>query len=543
VTQNLRPPGRAHLPSDAGAYGRTDAPQLGSAATTPGGLTPAGTRIGLAAGGPSATPKACPACGVRYPAEFKVCPRDATALVEPEVAEAPDELVGVTLAGTYTIVRVIGEGGMGRVYEARHTRIGSKRFAVKVLQPELARQPEVLTRFQREAEAAAAITSPYVVGVFDVDRLPDGRPYLVADLLEGRELAEHLGVVGRLDVPTGVRVVRQVCRALAAAHARGVIHRDMKPENVFLTGDLAAPTAKVLDFGISKLGDAPGAALTKTGMIMGTPSYMAPEQARGEKVDARCDVYAVGALLYAVLTGRRPFETDDPTATLAAVLTRDPAPPRSIDPTIPEALELVIQRAMAKRPADRHASMDELEADLAPWDAGDRPAAAAARGEGGGATLAERSRSVRQARPLGATFAAIGLVWVGASAVTLFAGLLRLARGGGPQANLTGTEAALLLLGVGFALATPVALGVRWAARHVWPNSGRAVAFAARLRAPVAVGLGAYGLATLLVRLLDIVVLHRAVGVTWAGWDALLPLVGAAAAGAAAFVDSKERAS
>ncbi len=551
MTANLRPGGTS---ANAPVTGTTGASRIGIAATTPGSATPAGTRIGLA-GAPtdtpapnaaSPTPKACPACGVRYPAEFKVCPRDATALVETELGPDEDELVGTTLAGTYSIVRAIGAGGMGRVYEARHTRIGSKRFAVKVLHAELARHPEVLTRFQREAEAAAAITSPYVVGVYDVDRLPDGRPYLVADLLEGCELAQHLGHVGRMEVGAAVRIVRQVCRALAAAHARGVIHRDMKPENVFLTGDLAWPTAKVLDFGISKLGDAPGAALTKTGMIMGTPSYMAPEQARGEKVDARADVYAVGALLYAAITGRRPFDSDDPTATLAAVLTRDPVPPRTIDPTIPEPLEIVIQRAMAKRPADRHGSMEELDADLAPWDPSAEPGATQADGAAPialvappaarAASLAERARTIRLARPLGALLAGLGLFWVGASAVTAVAGLIRLARGAGPNANLTGTEAALLVLGVGFAMATPVGLAVRHALRHVWPHSGRSLEVALRLRGPVTVGLATYGFATLLVRLLEIVLLHRAVGVTWAGWDVLLALFGVAAAGLAAFV-------
>jgi serine/threonine-protein kinase len=510
------------------------------------------------AAGPSATPKACPTCGVRYPADFKVCPRDATALVEPQAEGNEDELVGMTLAGTYSIVRVLGEGGMGRVYEARHTRIGSKRFAVKVLHPEFARHPEVLSRFQREAEAAAAIASPYVVGVYDVDRTPDGRPYLVAELLEGRELAEHLGVVGPMQVGPAVRIVRQICKALAAAHARGVIHRDVKPENVFLTGDLASPTTKVLDFGISKLGDAPGTALTKTGMIMGTPAYMAPEQARGERVDGRCDVYAVGAILYATLTGHRPFELEDPTATLAAVLTKDPVSPRALVPSIPEPLELVIQRAMAKRPGDRHQTMEELDADLAPWDPSEReeaivpgspqPAEGAARGglvsdasAARARSLDQRARVIRMARPLGALLAGLGLFWVGASMVTTIAGTIRLARGGGPNANVTGTEAALLVLGVLLALATPVGLAVRYAAKQIWPHSGRAVELAERLRGPVTVGLASYGFATLLVRLLEVVLLHRAVGVTWAGWDVLLLFVGAGAAGAALWLEQQER--
>ncbi len=275
---------------------------------------------------------------MRYPGEFKVCPRDATELEEISGPAETDEMVGQTLASSYTIVRSIGEGGMGRVFEARHTRIPAKRFAVKMLHPEFTRQPEVLTRFQREAEAAATIDSPYVVDVYDVDRTADGRAFLVAEYLQGKEFANYLEEVGKMPVGAAVRVVRQVCKALTAAHAKGVVHRDMKPENVFLTGDPAQPIAKVIDFGISKLGDdAPGTALTKTGMIMGTPSYMAPEQARGERVDHRADIYAVGAILYCALTGQRPFDSGDPTATLTAVLYPRPASsrPRSLEPSIP----------------------------------------------------------------------------------------------------------------------------------------------------------------------------------------------------------------
>src|SRR4051812_677295 len=330
------------------------------------------TNIAASAGAvDSSLAKVCPTCGVHYPAEFKVCPRDATELVDADSSEDRDELVGQTLSQTYTLLRVIGEGGMGRVYEARHTRIGSKRFAIKMLHPEYARQPEVLTRFQREAEAAAAIHSPYVVDVYDVDRTADGRPFIVGEFLEGKEFANYLDEVTKMAVPPAVRVVRQICKALATAHEKGVVHRDMKPENVFLTGDPALPVAKVIDFGISKHGDSPGTALTKTGMIMGTPSYMAPEQARGERVDHLADVYAVGAILYCALTGQRPFDRGDPTATLTAVLIEDPPRPRSIEASIPDSLEMVIQRAMAKRPQDRYANMAELEAELAPWDVGE----------------------------------------------------------------------------------------------------------------------------------------------------------------------------
>src|SRR5690606_20055183 len=195
--------------------------------------------------------KQCPVCLGRFPVSFKVCPHDASELED--APELEDEVVGQRLGGTYEIVRVIGEGGMGRVYEARHTRLPNKRYAVKLLHPELARQQDVMARFQREAEAASGLTHPNVVSVVDVDCTSDGTPYIVAELLEGQQLGEFLDQVGRLTPGRAVAVVRQICRALQVAHESGIVHRDMKPENVFLAGE--KQQVKVLDFGISKLAD------------------------------------------------------------------------------------------------------------------------------------------------------------------------------------------------------------------------------------------------------------------------------------------------
>ncbi len=499
----------------------------------------------------AALPKLCPTCGVRYPAEFRVCPRDAKELVEPGEGEVVDEMVGQTLSQTYTLVRVIGEGGMGRVYEARHTRISTKRFAVKMLHPEFTRQPEVLSRFQREAEAAASIHSPYVVDVYDVDRTVDGRPFMVGELLHGKELAEYLFEVGKMATGPAVHIVRQICKALASAHAQGVVHRDMKPENVFLTGDPASPVAKVIDFGISKHGDKPGTALTKTGMIMGTPSYMAPEQARGERVDHRADIYATGAILYCALTGQRPFDRGDPTATLTAVLTQDPPRPRSLEPSIPEPLEMVIQRAMAKKPEDRYASMADLDADLAAYDTADH--ALTLRSPPGaaldalspparvGTSLDRRQSTVGLARPLIVLFGALGVFWLAGSLMTLITGVVRLIRGGSATANLSGTEAAFLFVGLILVLLTPALLAGYQVRKLIWDNSVKAVDLAERLRAPVLTGLAAYGVASLMVRVLESVLLRRAVGVAWPVWDLLFFLFGVIAAGVATALHEEER--
>ena len=482
--------------------------------------------------------KVCPTCGVRYPAEFKVCPRDASELNDIEQEEETDELIGTTLGSSYTIVRVIGEGGMGRVYEARHTRINSKRFAVKMLHPEFSRQPEVLTRFQREAEAAAAIRSPYVVDVYDVDRTPDGRPYIVGEFLEGKEFAEYLDKHGRMKAGQAVRLVRHVCKALIAAHQKGVIHRDMKPENVFLVGDSALPVAKVIDFGISKHGDKPGTALTKTGMIMGTPSYMAPEQARGERVDHRADIYAVGAILYCALTGQRPFDRNDPTATLTAVLIEDPPRPRSLEPTIPEGLEMIIQRAMSKRAQDRYDSMAELDAELAPWEPiSEADSSLVPHGGQAWSRMSnpdkamsgpqdKQARTVAMARPMILVLGALGLFFAAASLLTAITAVVRITRGGGGTANLKDLEPLFLILGTAFTLLTPLILAGRYLSRTVWENSVKSVELAERLRLPVLVGLSAYGFSSLLVRLLEAVVLRRAVGVAWPWWDLLMFLVG-----------------
>ncbi len=277
-----------------------------------------------------------------------------TADLEPwrgvSVSDSGDELIGITLNGTYVVERLLGEGGMGRVYLARHTRIAQKRVAVKVLHTEFANSPQVLARFQREAEAAAAISHPNVVAVLDVDITTRGMPYLVCEYLDGVDLSEHLKEVKHLDVVDALSVTRQLCRGLRAAHASGVIHRDLKPANVFLVGDFGkgAPRklfAKLLDFGLSRFHGSEGDQnLTKTGFIMGTPTYMAPEQARGHRVDHRADVYGLGTILYTILTGRAPFDEETPQATILAVLNSEPPRPRSIVSSIPPHLELVVER-------------------------------------------------------------------------------------------------------------------------------------------------------------------------------------------------------
>jgi serine/threonine-protein kinase len=322
-----------------------------------------------------------------------------------------------------------------------------------------------------------------------------------------------------------------------------------------LTGDPEQPVAKVIDFGISKLDDRPGTALTKTGMIMGTPSYMAPEQARGERVDHRADIYAVGAILYCALTGQRPFDSADPTATLMAVLTSDPPRPRSLEPSIPEPLEMIIQKAMAKRPQDRYASMAELDEALAAWDPGgdttriNNPAGAAVAPslrttgtELRRVTLLNRQvRQVAMARPSIVILGTLGIFCAAGNLVAAITAILRIVKGAGARDNLEGGEAILIVMGVTFTLLTPVILMIRHLAKNVWSNSVKAVELADTLRGPVLVGVSAYGFASLLVRVIESVVLRHAVGVAWPWWELVLLLIGGVAATGAVFSGATEK--
>jgi len=351
-----------------------------------------------------------------------------------------------------------------------------------------------------------------------------------------------------------VHVLRQVCQALGAAHAQGIVHRDVKPENVFLTGnvtEVADSLVKVLDFGISKVAGS-GTELTKTGTVMGTPDYMAPEQARGDKVDARVDIYAAGAILYRAVTGRKPFEGLDPMATLTAVLVQEPQRPTAIDPSIPLTLELVIQRAMAKKPADRYATMAEFDQELAAFDtaivisetgetdpAPPNPDGTASTVDRAAKTLftrvsprslgeamEETTRSVRLARPGILFFTALGMFWVLVNVSVASGAAIRLARG--TESDLSGAEAIMALVGVIAALATPIWLWVRHLRTHIWPSTPRSVQWMGRLRMAVLYSSAAYGISALLVQMFEVIVARHSLGVARPGW-ALLTFLAAMA--------------
>ncbi|MEO0321387.1 MAG: serine/threonine-protein kinase, partial [Myxococcota bacterium] len=265
------------------------------------------------------------------------------------------------------MVRLIGRGGMGAVLEAFHTRT-ERRVAIKWLLPGLVENPAAVARFEHEAKASGRIDHPNVVGIHDFGEF-EGSYYLVMDYLEGLTLGERLEA-GALGVAECARLMLPVLRGVAAAHEQGVIHRDLKPDNIFLPVDrngLPRPP-KVLDFGISKLErrEARDLEITRAGEVVGTPFYMSPEQSQGkDDVDARTDVFSLGIILYECLTGRRPFTGKSYAETLVKIATEDATPVDMLAPEVPSELAAVIETAMAKDPAERYAGVAELGAALA----------------------------------------------------------------------------------------------------------------------------------------------------------------------------------
>jgi serine/threonine protein kinase len=280
---------------------------------------------------------------------------------------------GDVIAGKYRIDSLIGEGGMGAVFSAIHVHTG-RRLAVKWLLPDVARSDAAIQRLFREAQATGRIDHPNVVDVYDVGE-QDGSAFLVMELLTGETLTKALER-GALKVPDIIRMVLAAVDGTAAAHRQGVVHRDIKPDNIFLCRDASGTlqTAKVLDFGISKISSIGGQVnprLTKTGAVMGTPYYMSPEQIRGSaEIDGRVDIYGFGVILYEALTGRVPFDGKTYSALVLEIATGTPARPSQVNPNLVGSLERVILKAMSREPEDRYPSMEALAKALAPFAAG-----------------------------------------------------------------------------------------------------------------------------------------------------------------------------
>ncbi len=304
-----------------------------------------------------ATVHRCPTCNQHFSGDASFCPFDGDPLVvavgyRPEA----DPLIGKLIDGRYEVESVLGEGGMGSVYCVRHRAL-EKRFALKVMRADLAMEGELAARFIQEAKAAAAIGHPNIVQITDFGQLPNRAPYFVMELLDGTPLSKLIRKGGPLPAGQAVRILQQAASALAAAHAVGVIHRDLKPDNVHITKN---EIVKILDFGVAKMVGA--GRLTRTGMVFGTPHYMSPEQASGAEVDHRADIYALGIIMYEMFTGRVPFEADSYMGVLTKHMFMVPEPPSVVNAGARElgALEDVTMKCLEKKPELRYQSMDEL---------------------------------------------------------------------------------------------------------------------------------------------------------------------------------------
>ena len=300
----------------------------------------------------------------------------------PPPVKKEDPYLGKTIDGRYLIEAVLGEGGMGVVYRARH-KVIDKRVAMKVLKREMARDQEVTQRFLQEARAASAIGNPHIVDISDFGQMPDGATYFVMEFLDGRGLSKAEEEVRPAPLPIKrlVAIARQIAEALAAAHAAGIVHRDLKPDNVMLVRrGSEADFVKLLDFGIAKVGGTTGetARLTRAGAVFGTPHYMSPEQAAGTTVDKRTDIYSLGVMLYEMAAAKPPFDAENFMGIMTMHMYKQPAPIRALVPPpqdVPPGLEAIIMKCLSKKPELRYESAEALIEDLDRFNGGQIPKA------------------------------------------------------------------------------------------------------------------------------------------------------------------------
>jgi len=310
--------------------------------------------------------KICPVCSTEYADDVKFCPNDGQTL---RSAAPASDLVGQVVADRYHVVKKLGEGGMGQVYLAEHVKMG-RRSAIKVMNPAMVHDPDAVARFNREASNASRISHPNVCAIYDFGETPDGLIFLAMEFIEGEPLTDLLEREGALPVPRATAIFLQTADALQAAHDLGIVHRDLKPDNIMLSRKKGGgDTVKVVDFGIAKAvgGDQAGQKVTKTGLVVGTPEFMSPEQLAGDALDGRSDLYSLALVFYRMLIGKLPFEATSVQETMIKRLTDEPIKLAEARPDLsfPAGLQPVLDTALARTPMERYQSVAKFAADVA----------------------------------------------------------------------------------------------------------------------------------------------------------------------------------
>jgi hypothetical protein len=342
--------------------------------------------------------KLCPTCSREFPDNTKFCPVDGTTL---RAKAAGADLVGQVVADRYHITRKLGEGGMGAVYLGEHVKMGRK-SAIKVMAAAMAQDPDAISRFNREAANASRISHPNVCQIYDFGETPEGLIYLAMEFIEGEALTDLIDREGALHAPRAASILKQAADALQAAHDLGIVHRDIKPDNIMiLAGRGGADVVKVVDFGIARAvgGDESGQKVTKTGLVVGTPEYMSPEQLSGDKLDGRSDLYSLGLVLYRMLTGVLPFQADSAQETMIKRLTDEPTKLADSRPDIafPDGMQQVLDRALARDRDERYQSAGDFGTDTMAAVAGmDTPQTRVAPAAGSAATQLLDEAAVRE---------------------------------------------------------------------------------------------------------------------------------------------------
>ena len=304
-------------------------------------------------------PKICPTCGTEYPADERFCPRDGSAL---KAQGGGTDLIGSIIAERYLVLEKLGEGGMGRVYLAEHVKMGRK-SAVKVMNPGTVNDADAISRFNREAANASRISHQHVAQVYDFGETSDGLIYLAMEFVEGESLTDILARDGALPPERAGEIVRQTAEALSVAHDMGIVHRDLKPDNIMLAKFRdGSDCVKVVDFGIAKAVGIEAQKVTKTGLVIGTPEYMSPEQIAGDPLDARSDIYALGLVGFNMLTGRLPFPSKTAQESVIMRLTEPPVRLAQMRPQIvwTPAVQEVMDKALQRDAALRYSSANEF---------------------------------------------------------------------------------------------------------------------------------------------------------------------------------------